>query len=132
MLTPRHLFRSDEGLILEASASLSFGGDLTFINSIVTKSWRLIILLFIASSVDSSFDEHDIPYDVLWLDIEHTDGKKYMTWDKLKFPSPEQMQKNLAAKGRKVYSSFHRYRAKTRDWSPDFNRLSMTQFQKLL
>ena len=115
MLTPRHLFRSDEGLILEASASLSFGGDLTFINSIVTKSWRLIILLFIASSVDSSFDEHDIPYDVLWLDIEHTDGKKYMTWDKLKFPSPEQMQKNLAVKGRKVYSSFHRYRAKTRD-----------------
>ncbi|XP_074630015.1 neutral alpha-glucosidase AB-like isoform X2 [Acropora palmata] len=53
-------------------------------------------------NVDSSFDEHDIPYDVLWLDIEHTDGKKYMTWDKLKFPSPEQMQKNLAAKGRKM------------------------------
>ena len=27
-------------------------------------------------SVDEGFDEHDIPYDVLWLDIEHTDGKK--------------------------------------------------------
>lgn len=53
-------------------------------------------------SVDKGFDEHDIPYDVLWLDIEHTDGKKYMTWDKLKFPTPDQMQKNLAAKGRKV------------------------------
>lgn len=26
--------------------------------------------------VDKNFDEHDIPYDVLWLDIEHTDGKK--------------------------------------------------------
>ena len=25
-----------------------------------------------------------------------------MTWDKLKFPTPDQMQKNLAAKGRKV------------------------------
>ena len=86
--------------MLEASASLSY--DLTFISSIVIKFWRLIILLFTDSSVDSSFDEHDIPYDVLWLDIEHTDGKKYMTWDKLKFPSPEQMQKNLAAKGRKV------------------------------
>ena len=130
MLTPRQLFRSDEGLMLEASASLSY--DLTFINSIVIKSWGLIILLFIASSVDSSFDEHDIPYDVLWLDIEHTDGKKYMTWDKLKFPSPEQMQKNLAAKGRKVYSSFHRYRAKTPDWSPDFNKPFITQFHKLL
>ena len=52
--------------------------------------------------MDKGFDEHDIPYDVLWLDIEHTDGKKYMTWDKLKFPTPDQMQKNLAAKGRKV------------------------------
>ncbi|CAH3179912.1 unnamed protein product, partial [Porites evermanni] len=53
-------------------------------------------------NVDKGFDEHDIPYDVLWLDIEHTDGKKYMTWDKLKFPTPDQMQKNLAAKGRKM------------------------------
>ena len=26
--------------------------------------------------VDAGFDEHDIPYDVIWLDIEHTDGKK--------------------------------------------------------
>ncbi|KAJ7374235.1 hypothetical protein OS493_007312 [Desmophyllum pertusum] len=53
-------------------------------------------------NVDKGFDEHDIPYDVLWLDIEHTDGKKYMTWDKLKFPTPDHMQKNLAAKGRKM------------------------------
>ena len=27
-------------------------------------------------NVDNGFDQHDIPYDVLWLDIEHTDGKK--------------------------------------------------------
>ena len=27
-------------------------------------------------SVDNGFDENDIPYDVLWLDIEHTDGKR--------------------------------------------------------
>ncbi|RMX38788.1 hypothetical protein pdam_00017684 [Pocillopora damicornis] len=52
-------------------------------------------------NVDKGFDDHDIPYDVLWLDIEHTDGKKYMTWDKNKFPTPDQMQKNLASKGRK-------------------------------
>ncbi|KAH7566935.1 hypothetical protein ACOSP7_023641 [Xanthoceras sorbifolium] len=50
--------------------------------------------------VDSKFDEHDIPYDVLWLDIEHTDGKRYFTWDKILFPNPEEMQKKLAAKGR--------------------------------
>ena len=24
--------------------------------------------------------------DVMWLDIEHTDGKKYFTWDGRKFP----------------------------------------------
>lgn len=26
------------------------------------------------NAVDGGFDEHDIPFDVLWLDIEHTDG----------------------------------------------------------
>jgi alpha 1,3-glucosidase len=26
--------------------------------------------------VDAGFDEHDIPYDVIWLDIEYTDNKK--------------------------------------------------------
>lgn len=51
-------------------------------------------------NVDSKFDEHDIPYDVLWLDIEHTDGKKYFTWDRVLFPNPEEMQNKLAAKGR--------------------------------
>ena len=30
-----------------------------------------------SSSVDAGFDKHDIPYDVLWLDIEHTNGKRY-------------------------------------------------------
>lgn len=28
-------------------------------------------------SVDENFDVHDIPCDVIWLDIEHTDGKRY-------------------------------------------------------
>ncbi|GLU12618.1 hypothetical protein SLE2022_292820 [Rubroshorea leprosula] len=51
-------------------------------------------------NVDLKFDENDIPYDVLWLDIEHTDGKRYFTWDKLLFPHPEEMQRKLAAKGR--------------------------------
>lgn len=51
-------------------------------------------------NVDSKFDEYDIPYDVLWLDIEHTDGKRYFTWDSLLFPHPEDMQNKLAAKGR--------------------------------
>ncbi|CAN8251731.1 unnamed protein product [Cochlearia groenlandica] len=54
------------------------------------------------AQVDSKFDEHDIPYDVLWLDIEHTDGKRYFTWDSVLFPHPEEMQKKLAAKGRQM------------------------------
>jgi alpha 1,3-glucosidase len=54
------------------------------------------------AGVDAGFDEHDIPYDVLWLDIEHTDGKKYFTWDKSNFPTPKEMQDKIAAKGRKM------------------------------
>ncbi|QHN97596.1 putative glucan 1,3-alpha-glucosidase [Arachis hypogaea] len=50
--------------------------------------------------VDSKFDEFDIPYDVLWLDIVHTDGKKYFTWDNVLFPNPEEMQRKIAVKGR--------------------------------
>ncbi|XP_035696628.1 neutral alpha-glucosidase AB-like isoform X1 [Branchiostoma floridae] len=53
-------------------------------------------------NVDAGFDDNDIPYDVLWLDIEHTDGKRYMTWDKHKFPHPIDMQDRVAAKGRKM------------------------------
>lgn len=52
--------------------------------------------------VDASFDEHDIPYDVIWLDIEHTDGKRYLTWDRHKFPEPKKMQQEIASKGRKM------------------------------
>ncbi|KAL0583543.1 hypothetical protein ABG067_006567 [Albugo candida] len=52
--------------------------------------------------VNAGFDQHKIPYDVLWLDIEHTDGKRYFTWDPIHFPSPISMQENLAIVGRKV------------------------------
>lgn len=31
-------------------------------------------------SVDKGFDQHDIPYDVLWLDIEHTNDKKLVVF----------------------------------------------------
>ncbi|XP_029470724.1 neutral alpha-glucosidase AB isoform X2 [Rhinatrema bivittatum] len=55
-------------------------------------------------AVDAGFDEHDIPYDVLWLDIEHTDGKRYFTWDSSKFATPRNMLSNLAGKRRKMVS----------------------------
>lgn len=53
-------------------------------------------------TVDAGFDEHDIPYDVIWLDIEHTDGKRYFSWDPHKFPSPKEMLQGIKDKKRKV------------------------------
>ncbi|KAM9646126.1 neutral alpha-glucosidase C isoform 2-T2 [Trichechus inunguis] len=53
-------------------------------------------------AVDAGFDEHDIPYDVMWLDIEHTEGKRYFTWDKKRFPNPKRMQELLRSKTRKL------------------------------
>ncbi|GFR40498.1 hypothetical protein Agub_g1066 [Astrephomene gubernaculifera] len=53
-------------------------------------------------AVDAGFDTHDIPYDVLWLDIEHTNGKRYLTWDSSLFPSPAPMQLDLASRGRRM------------------------------
>lgn len=56
-------------------------------------------------AVDAGFDQHGIPYDVIWLDIDHTDEKRYFTWDPARFPEPVRLQRHLEAKKRKV--SFH-------------------------
>lgn len=52
--------------------------------------------------VDRKFDKHSIPYDVIWLDIEYTNGKKYFTWDAHTFADPIGMQKQLDTHGRKL------------------------------
>lgn len=52
--------------------------------------------------VDAGFDAHNIPCDVIWLDIDHTEGKRYFTWDKTKFPAPREMQEYLRTKDRKL------------------------------
>ena len=52
--------------------------------------------------VDRRFDKHKIPYDVIWLDIEYTDGKKYFTWDPLTFTDPKKMHKHLNKRERKL------------------------------
>ncbi|KAE9553720.1 hypothetical protein FO519_003075 [Halicephalobus sp. NKZ332] len=54
------------------------------------------------AQVNAGFDEHDIPMDALWLDIEHTDSKKYFTWDPVKFPTSQKMIYGLSSKGRKL------------------------------
>uniref|UniRef100_A0A671RCJ6 Neutral alpha-glucosidase AB n=1 Tax=Sinocyclocheilus anshuiensis TaxID=1608454 RepID=A0A671RCJ6_9TELE len=53
-------------------------------------------------TVDQGFDEHDIPYDFIWLDIEHADGKRYFTWDPSNFPQPKEMLQGLMDKRRKL------------------------------
>jgi alpha 1,3-glucosidase len=52
--------------------------------------------------VHAKFEELDYPYDVLWLDIEHTDDKRYFTWDKNLFPDPISMQEKLWSQGRRM------------------------------
>ncbi|KAI7861897.1 glycosyl hydrolases family 31-domain-containing protein [Spinellus fusiger] len=52
--------------------------------------------------VDSQFDKNDMPYDVIWLDIEYTEEKKYFTWDTPKFSTPIKMEEDLEHKGRKL------------------------------
>lgn len=52
--------------------------------------------------VDAKFDKHDIPYDVIWLDIEYTDQKKYFTWDEKMFPHHIDMMNKLDENKRKL------------------------------
>jgi len=52
--------------------------------------------------VDRKMDKFKIPYDVIWLDIEYTDGKKYFTWDSHNFPDPIGMGQQLDHHDRKV------------------------------
>jgi alpha 1,3-glucosidase len=54
------------------------------------------------ADVEATFEKLDFPYDVIWLDIEHTNGKRYFTWDKALFPNPKQMIDSLSSHGRKM------------------------------
>lgn len=52
--------------------------------------------------INSLFDKHQIPYDVIWLDVEYADEKKYFTWQTEKFPNPERMLAELDHTGRNL------------------------------
>ncbi len=52
--------------------------------------------------VDRKMDKFKLPYDVIWLDIEYTDEKKYFTWDQHSFTDPISMGKQLDSHGRKL------------------------------
>jgi len=49
---------------------------------------------------NEKFEEINTPCDCLWLDIEHTDEKRYFTWDHSVFPEPLEMIKKIEDKGR--------------------------------
>ena len=55
-----------------------------------------------AAAIDSNADRYGVPVDAIWLDIEHTDGKRYFTWDPLTFPRPADLHAQLAPKGRRL------------------------------
>ncbi|XP_003377284.1 putative neutral alpha-glucosidase AB [Trichinella spiralis] len=65
---------------------------------------------------DAGYDLHDIPYDVIWLDIEHTYGKRYFTWDPIKFSNPAEMIRNISAKGRKMVAVVDPHIKKDENW----------------
>ena len=52
--------------------------------------------------VDRKFDKYHIPYDIIWLDLEYTDEKKYFRWDPHTFPNPLGMQAQLDSHQRKL------------------------------
>lgn len=52
--------------------------------------------------VDTKFDKNAIPVDVIWLDLEYTDDRKYFTWDPDKFQNPIGMHQQLDQKHRKT------------------------------
>jgi len=52
--------------------------------------------------VDRKMDKFNMPYDVIWLDIEYTDDKKYFTWQPDMFKDPISMGEQLDAHGRKL------------------------------
>lgn len=52
--------------------------------------------------VTANFDKHEIPYDVIWLDVDYTEHKKYFTWKKGLFDQHVEMNKKLDETGRKL------------------------------
>ncbi|CAR30769.1 hypothetical protein ZYGR_0P00710 [Zygosaccharomyces rouxii] len=53
-------------------------------------------------TVDSNMDKGHFPYDIIWLDIDYTDEKKFFTWKPSAFPNPARMLKKLAKLGREL------------------------------
>ncbi len=82
------------------------------------------------AQVESKFEELDYPMDVIWLDIEHTNGKRYFTWDKSLFPNPEEMQHNVTAHGRKMVTIVDPHIKRDNSWSTHKEATSLGYYVK--
>jgi alpha-glucosidase len=52
--------------------------------------------------IANGFREHDIPLDVIHLDVDYMDGYRVFTWDNERFPDPKKTIETLNKKGIKV------------------------------
>jgi alpha 1,3-glucosidase len=52
--------------------------------------------------ISRKFDEMNLPHDVLWLDLDYLDQKKYFTWNSQTFPNPEQFLDYFAKSKRNI------------------------------
>ncbi|MBI2517303.1 MAG: DUF4968 domain-containing protein [Opitutae bacterium] len=52
--------------------------------------------------IAEQYRAHDLPLDVLYLDIHYMDGYRVFTWDKTRFPDPAGLTRRLAEKGIRV------------------------------
>lgn len=82
------------------------------------------------AKVEGMFEELDYPMDVLWLDIEHTDGKRYWTWDKSVFPDPIEMQKNVSAHGRRMVTIVDPHIKRDHNWGTHNEATSLGYYIK--
>ncbi|KAL5110032.1 Neutral alpha-glucosidase AB [Taenia crassiceps] len=53
-------------------------------------------------SISDDYNKHNLPMDVLWLDIEYANDKRYLTWNAARFPSPDDIVDDLSANGRRL------------------------------
>lgn len=51
--------------------------------------------------MDSNFDLNKIPYDYIYMDIDHTDSMKYFTFKQEDYPDVAAMFQTFHNKGRK-------------------------------
>lgn len=50
--------------------------------------------------ISDKFVEHKIPCDGVWLDVDHTDDKRFYTWNLKDFPSPREMLDHVVNKNK--------------------------------